>query len=341
MNLVKLKKHSYISFKSVSCFTFIVCGVLLPFFLFGQFDFSKDSVRSRLSYDMLVLTSDSLQGRQAGTIFEIKARNFIALRYKEAALIPIIGDTSYFQKFMRKGRSETFYNVCGFLDNKAEKTVVIGAHYDHLGMGYFGSRYGSGKIHRGADDNASGVISVMEMARYLKCHQSLKYNYLFVAFTGEEMGLYGSDFFVNSKIAKRFKIAYMINFDMVGRYDYNNKKRIILFGSGSSPQWKRILKENKPNNFKIKKIKYGPSFSDHTAFYNNNIPLLYFTTGTPEVYHTPLDTYETINFDGMADILEYVESLTQQIEKTDHISFKKNTNFQIFRAYFFAFTEMQ
>jgi len=308
--------------------------------LFAQPDFSRASVLKRLSDDELVLTADSLRGREAGTIYEIKARNYIAGRFKEIGLKPAIGDTSYYQKFYRKDVKRTFNNVCGFLDNKASKTIVIGAHYDHLGMGNFGSRYGPGKIHHGADDNASGVVAMMEMARFLSSKLHNHYNYMFVAFTGEEMGLYGSDFFIKSDISKKVNITYMINFDMVGRYNYDNKNRIILFGTGSSPMWRKILRKDKPVLFKLKKIKYGPPFSDHISFYNNGVPILYFTTGTPLEYHTPSDEYQTINFEGMTDILDYVEKLTQDIDKSDKIPFRESNKIEILNAYIFSLFEM-
>ena len=319
---------------------FVFLFLNIPIFLFGQFDFSKEAVKKRLSDDMLVLTADSLQGREAGSIYEIKARNYIGNCFHEIGLKPIIGDTSFYQKFSRTDSKRTFYNVCGFLDNNASNTIVIGAHYDHLGMGEFGSRYGSGKIHHGADDNASGVITMIEMARFLSTQKQIHYNYLFVAFTGEEMGLYGSDYFVNSSITVKYKIVDMINFDMVGRFNFDNKNRIILFGTGSSNQWKKILKKDQPLNFSIKKVKYGPPFSDHISFYNKFIPVLYFTTGTPEEYHTPFDVYEKINFDGMVDILEFVKILTLDIDKSDIISFRECNKIEILNAYIFTLFEM-
>jgi len=326
--------------KSQIDYILIFFFLYFPIFVFGQYDFSKESVKKRLSDDMLVLTADSLQGREAGTIYEIKARNYIAGRYHEIGLKQVVGDTSYYQQFARTDSKRSFNNVCGFLDNKSSKTVVIGAHYDHIGMGNFGSRYGSGKIHHGADDNASGVVAMIEMARYLSTQTQSHYNYLFIAFTGEEMGLYGSDYFVKSNMSHKFNIAYMINFDMVGRFNFDKKKRIILFGTGSSKQWRKTLKSNRPENFKLKKVKYGPPFSDHSSFYNKRIPVLYFTTGTPADYHTPFDVYKKINFDGMVDILDYVKKLTLEIDKINQIPFRESNSIEIIRSYLFSITEI-
>ena len=336
---MKIMIH-FLKFTKSVTFTLSLLFLFFPTFLWGQYDFSKEAVKERLSKDMLVLTSDSLQGRESGTIYEIKARDYIAAQFHDIGLKPVVGDTSFNQRFLTIENEKSYYNVCGFLDNKAAKTIVIGAHYDHIGMGNFGSRFGPGQIHSGADDNASGVVAMLEMARYLSTQKQETYNYMFVAFTAEEIGLFGSEYFVNSSISKKLNINYMINFDMVGRFNFDHKKRIIMFGTGSSPQWKKVFKNFKPENFKLKKIKYGPPFSDHASFYIKGIPVLYFTTGTPDEYHTPSDIYKIINFDGMADFLEYVKKITLKMEKYDNIKFRESGNCEIFKAYIFIFPEM-
>jgi len=337
-NNVKVRTAYFFNkFNCIFCFFAVLFFVQV---LSAQTDFSKEAVVLRLKADMAVLTADSLQGRMSGTPYEIKARNYIASQFEEIGLKPIVGDTSYAQPFYVYSISRTCFNVCGLIDNGAAQTVVIGAHYDHVGLGYYGSRGERGHIHYGADDNASGVVAIIELARYLKEQKDLKYNYLFVAFSAEELGLHGSEHFVKSKLYENYNVAYMLNFDMVGRYNFDNKKRLIVFGTGSSKAWKGVLKKQKNTPFKIKKVNYGPHFSDHAAFYKNNISLLYFTTGIHKEYHTPLDTYELINFDGMAHIVFFVNALIKDIENAKEITFKKSRSFQIIRSYAFSASMM-
>ncbi len=307
--------------------------------LYAQYDFSQGAVKERLQKDMNVLAHDSLLGREAGSASEIKARDYIARQFEDIGLKKPVGDTSYFQKFI-SGSARYYYNVIGLLDNKAKKTVVVGAHYDHVGLGYFGSRYGSGQIHNGADDNASGTATIIELARYFSVNTPKKYNYLFIAFSAEEKGLLGSYFFVNSPLAKQYQIAYMLNFDMVGRMKKGLRKKIILFAYGSSPEWKELIKNNKPKQIKLKKLKFGPPFSDHAPFYEKQIPVLYFTTGLHQDYHTPFDDIEFINYEGMLRIVEYLNKLIPEIEKTEQINFRKCKNGEVYRGYFYSLMMM-
>lgn len=321
-------------------FPFLLFFLLFCSVIYGQFSFNKEDVIKRLNTDIAVLASDSLQGRLSGTTDEIKARDYIIEKFKEAGLKPAVGDTSFEQKFYIKNLMQYSYNVCGFLDNHAPHTVVIGAHYDHVGLGDFGSRSKGGHIHHGADDNASGTATVIELARRLSQTDSLRYNYLFVAFSAEEVGLYGSKHFTESNLMAKPDVRYMLNFDMVGRFNYDGKKRLIVYGSRTSPAWQKVLKRAHPKTPRIKKVPYGPGFSDHFAFYNQKVPLLYFTTGLPEEYHTPFDTYETIDFDGMYYIIEYVNKLIVEAEKASEVPFKECTGWQVFRSYMFSGTMM-
>lgn len=323
--------------------------IFFPFLLFllsfctviyGQFSFSKEEVIKRLNTDMAVLASDSLQGRLSGTKYEIKARDYIIEKFKEAGLKPVVGDTSFEQKFYIKNLMQYSYNVCGFLDNHAPHTVVLGAHYDHVGLGDFGSRSKGGHIHHGADDNASGTATVIELARRLSQTDSLRYNYLFVAFSAEEVGLYGSKHITESNLMAKPDVRYMLNFDMVGRFNYDGKKRLIVYGYRTSPAWKKVLKRAHTKTPRIKKVPYGPGFSDHFAFYTHQVPLLYFTTGLPEEYHTPFDTYETIDFEGMYYIIEYVNKIIVEAEKAGEVPFRECSGWQVFRSYMFSGTLM-
>ncbi len=216
--------------------------------------------------------------------------------------------------FRKEFRTGT--NIVGYINNNAAQTVIIGAHYDHLGYGEDGSSRmaESGKaIHNGADDNASGVGAMLAIAAKLKQSTSLKkYNYLFIAFSAEELGLLGSKAFVKEKDFNPRKAAYMINMDMVGRLSPDRK--LTIGGIGTSPVWPSII-GSVGNNFKIVKDSSGIGPSDHTSFYNDSIPVLFFFTGTHTDYHKPSDDAQKINYNGTKDIVNYVFGVVAAMEK--------------------------
>lgn len=313
---------------------------LLPRLLVAQFGFTDDETIARLKSDMAVLTADSLKGRLAGTPFEIKARNYLVNVLREAGLKPAFSDSSYIQTFYALEMKRQAFNVGGFINNNAQQTIIVGAHYDHIGMGYSSSRGEPGNIHYGADDNASGVAVMCELARRLNSRNDLKYNWLFIAFSAEEAGLLGSKYFVDSPDMKKYNPAFMINFDMVGRFNYDGRNKLITYGTGTSKSWKPFLRSVEKPPFKLKKMPFGPPFSDHAPFYEDSIPILYFTTGLPEEYHTQHDTYATINFEGMCQITNWVYGLLSQAALQDPPQYRKCNSWQMFRAYVFAFMMM-
>ncbi len=217
---------------------------------------------------------------------------------------------------------KTGHNVVGYLNNGAANTIVVGAHYDHLGHGEIeGSLYrGDPAIHNGADDNASGVSLLIELARKLSGSEFKNNNYLFLAFSGEEMGLFGSKAFVNSELIKKYSINYMLNFDMVGRLDTSNT--LIINGTGTSPAWK-ILDDIKIENIKIKKSEGGIGPSDQTSFYLKDIPVLHFFTGSHQDYHKPGDDADKVNYHGMESVLEFVYELIGDLNTNQKIEFTK------------------
>lgn len=217
---------------------------------------------------------------------------------------------------------KTGHNVVGYLNNGAVNTIIIGAHYDHLGHGEIeGSLYrGDPAIHNGADDNASGVSLIIELARKLSASTDKNNNYLFIAFSGEEMGLFGSKAFVNSELIKNLNINYMLNFDMVGRLDTSNI--LIINGTGTSPAWK-ILDNIAVDQIKIKKSEGGIGPSDQTSFYLKDIPVLHFFTGSHPDYHKPSDDADKVNYTGMESVLDYVLVLIDDLNNTGKISFTK------------------
>ena len=214
-------------------------------------------------------------------------------------------------------------NVLGFLDNNAQNTIVIGAHYDHLGHGGEESLYrGEPAIHNGADDNASGVAGVIEMARYMKENGPKSNNYLFIAFSGEEKGLLGSGYFTKNTTLELEKMNYMLNMDMIGRLK-TEEPVLIISGVGTSDAWKITMNYIDIPGLKTKTTESGVGPSDHTSFYLKNIPVLHFFSGTHNDYHKPSDDEQFINYKGEIDILNYMITLIKKLDDKGKISFVK------------------
>jgi hypothetical protein len=228
-------------------------------------------------------------------------------------------------------------NVIGWVDNKSEKTVVIGAHYDHVGLTK--SRTGNDKsiqIHNGADDNASGTAAMLELARWVTNNESLRYNYIFVAFSAEEKGLFGSKAFCSRDWVNNKNIVYMLNMDMVGRLGCEGDT-IQVLGVSSSPVWDVILDSIDHPDFSIKKIYGAPAFSDHAPFLKKGIPVIYFTTGIHPDYHTPNDDTEFINFAGMNELQAYLRQFLRTTEAFPEVPFHKIHALQQTKAYIQVF----
>ena len=209
-------------------------------------------------------------------------------------------------------KKRTGRNVVGYLDNGASKIIVLGAHYDHLGYGEDGNsmlRTGEKNIHNGADDNASGTAALIELARLLKSAKQKNSNYLFIAFSAEELGLNGSKFFVEHPTIDFSKVNYMINMDMVGRL--NDSSQVVTIGGfGTSPQWSSLINPtDKKNPFTIRIDSSGTGPSDHTSFYRKDIPVLFFFTGLHTDYHKPSDDLDKINYIGETKIINYISGI--------------------------------
>lgn len=214
------------------------------------------------------------------------------------------------------------HNIAGYIDNKAATTIVIGAHYDHLGMGDDGSLYrGVPAVHNGADDNASGTAALIELARIIKTKKIKDHNFLFLAFSGEEKGLYGSAYFTKSPAVSLPSISYMLNMDMVGRL--NEDKVLLVNGVGTSPEWMPALNKINVDGIKITTSESGIGPSDHTSFYLKDIPVLHFFTGTHSDYHKPSDDADKVNYDGEASVVKYLLSLVDGLNSRDKLAFSK------------------
>lgn len=207
-------------------------------------------------------------------------------------------------------------NVAAYINNNAKYTVVLGAHYDHLGHGEDGNSLNAkkdGQIHNGADDNASGTAAIMELAAQIKNSGLKTYNYMFLNFSGEELGLLGSKAFVRDQKLDSNSIAYMINLDMVGRLN-DSTHALTIGGVGTSPIWASVIDKSNPE-FKITHDSAGVGPSDHTSFYYQGIPVLFFFTGLHTDYHKPSDDAEKINYEGEAAVIDYIMDLVKKMEK--------------------------
>lgn len=220
-------------------------------------------------------------------------------------------------------------NVGAYLKGTDEtlstEIIVIGAHYDHLGMGQHGSLYRGEEpmIHNGADDNASGTTGVLEIAEKLSIGEiEPKRSFYFFAFSGEELGLLGSNYLVNNFPEPIENVTAMINMDMIGRMDDGTS--LSIFGTGTSSKWEEIIetKNNNRFNLSLNEDGYGPS--DHSSFYGKEIPVLFFFTGTHTDYHRPSDDADKINITGQKHILDFIYDITREIDnletKPDYIN---------------------
>ena len=219
-------------------------------------------------------------------------------------------------------------NVIGVLEGSgphADETIVIGAHYDHLGRGGEGSLdRGSEAIHNGADDNASGTALLMEMARRLaRRPDPLARRVVFAAFSGEERGLLGSAHYVKGPPIPLDRTVMMVNFDMVGRL--NDDDELTVYGTGTSPGFDALIETlGRDHGFTIKPIASGFGPSDQQSFYTKDIPVLFAFTGTHKDYHRPTDDVEAINFGGMARIADLMELILLDLaRRPDRPSFTR------------------
>jgi hypothetical protein len=229
----------------------------------------------------------------------------------------------------------TAHNIMAYLDNGAATTIVLGAHLDHLGYGEDHNSRNTGEpaIHNGADDNASGTAAVLELARLLKERSATdkkknasgnafkQNNYLFINFSGEELGLYGSKYFVEHPVMDISKINYMLNMDMIGRL--NDSSTLTVGGVGTSPVWGEAMPAAGTYGLNIKVDSSGTGPSDHTSFYRKDIPVLFFFTGLHSDYHKPSDDIEKINFAGETKVINYILDIIANTGNKGKLAFTK------------------
>jgi Zn-dependent M28 family amino/carboxypeptidase len=300
---------------------------LSPIFIFAQDNtISESYLKKHIHY----LSSDKMKGRQTGSKELSKAAKYIERQFRKFGLQPK-GTNGYRQDFIAKVKRvvvpdslRNATNIIGFVDNDASKTIVIGAHYDHIGIGDLGNskdeKANIGKIHNGADDNASGVAGLLELAKYYSTNNIKEnFNLLFIAFSGEELGLLGSKFFVENPTIPLCKIHWMLNMDMIGRYTPENKLAVI--GYGTNKNFESIFAEIH-SDILMNLSKDGRGGSDQTSFYDKKIPVLFFHTGGHLDYHKHTDDANKINYNALVSILEIEQktiNASMKLEKMDFI----------------------
>jgi len=297
----------------------------------GLKSYAQEIETKNLKKHVYFLASDKMKGRGTGSKQNLKAAKYIEKKFKTYQLKPL-GENGYFQEFDAKIRkvkvpdsNRLARNVIGFLDNNASKTIIIGAHYDHLGEGKQGSSLANdsyGAIHNGADDNASGVAGLLELARIYSQNQVKEsVNFLFIAFGAEELGLVGSRYFVQHPTYDLKKIHWMLNMDMIGRL--NKETGVSIIGFGTSPAFETIFNDLNPQRFVKFYTGYeGRGGSDQTSFYEKDIPVLFFHTGGHPDYHRPTDDADKIDFSSLQGILNLEKAIIEGSFKIDLMPFR-------------------
>ncbi len=217
----------------------------------------------------------------------------------------------------------TTHNVIGYLEGsnpeRRNEYIIMGAHYDHLGMGGSGSssrKQDTTGIHNGADDNASGVAALIEIAENLAAANPKPSNsYIFIAFGAEEMGLLGSKYYVNNPLLPLDQARIMLNMDMVGRL---RDQQLQVGGVGTAKESKEIVLDlSGYYNLKINPTYEVFHVSDHSSFYGKDIPVLFITTGAHTDYHTPEDDVELLNIAGMVIMSDYISDIATYLDSTN------------------------
>jgi Zn-dependent M28 family amino/carboxypeptidase len=298
------------------CFVFLFFSVAL--FSVGQKN--EDSLRLNLLKKIVyTLANDSMRGRASGSPEEKKALNFICSTFKELTGKKLKTQTfSFYNDSLEFNCNNAFY----YVNNHATQTLLISAHYDHIGLGgKLSMNFKNDQIHNGADDNASGVALLLSLSKELIDQKEARVNYLIVFYSGHELGLYGSSAFQNmiQKSNRYKKISTVINFDMIGRMDPTLKTIICM----RSPPLDSLLKALPMDKFsfrlnisKEEKLK----LLDTKTYVEAGIPCLNFTTGIHNDYHKTTDEAEYINYHSLVEIRKFVLFLLKTITEQYLIS---------------------
>ncbi len=280
------------------------------------------TVKRAVLDDLLRRQGKSLEALQEGINDSKKPRSF-----------PLDGVSVSLTTEVIKVKATTA-NVIGLLEGadpaRRTQSIIVGAHYDHLGFGGEGS--GSmtpdrHEIHNGADDNASGTSGLLELAEAAAAHTGeFPRSVLFISFSGEELGTLGSAYYVEHPVLPLDSAAAMVNLDMVGRLKDNT---LTLNGTGTSPVWDPLIKELNTGSdgkelFTLKTVADGFGPSDHASFYRKDIPVLFFFTGTHEDYHKPSDDWDRLNYDGEQKVVSFAYRVMENLaQRPDKPAFRK------------------
>lgn len=289
------------------------------------YSLAKDAQLSKKQV-LIFTNSSSIKDNLTFDAKDKSEKLLIPVIYLTKNLTEHIGDLSYSSTLsvLVKEKKKTGHNVIGFINNNAANSIILGAHYDHLGFGEDHNSLYTGAtpmIHNGADDNASGTAALIEIAKFLKKSSYKKYNFLFVSFSGEELGLFGSKYFADHAGFDLKTANYMINMDMVGRLN-DSTHGLTIGGFGTSPNWGKIIKKE-DSFFKLNLDSAGSGPSDHTSFYKKDIPVLFFFTGSHKDYHKPTDDADKINYKGELQVIKYIENIIAKTNEIDKIFFIK------------------
>lgn len=332
-----MRKKKYSVSKHTAFLTTLIGCLLLT--LQGCTDVKQGTDDTGILKDhVMILADEELNGRLAGTAGEAAAANYIADQFLAAGLMPAGDRGTYLQQFTLQGpmpqalEIENYIsrNVVGFVEGtgRTGQYIIIGAHYDSQGEGGIISMDQNEEpaIHPGADDNASGVAGLLRLADHFS-EQPPQKNMMFIAFSGEELGLLGSRFFVDQMQIPSDSVAAMINLDMIGRLTDN---ALTIFGTGTSNRWDEILGavESETDSLTITRSPSGTGASDHTSFYESEIPVLHYFTGTHTNYHRPSDTADKVNYRGIVSVTDHVTNVVGELDSYDasEIEFSESTN---------------
>lgn len=274
--------------------------------------------------DVRYLANNTLAGRLTGTPGADTAAAYLARRFEESGLRPAPG--GWFQKFtvapgdpaaIQAGIGGTIgKNVIGVLPGSdpelRNQIVIVGAHYDHLGLGRYGSLDpdSTGKIHNGADDNASGASALIHIAKRLALNPPAR-TVVFIAFGGEEVGLLGSQYYAKNPIFSLAETYAMVNMDMVGRL---RDDRLIVFGSQTATEFPALLDSlNQQAHFDLHSSGDGWMRSDQSSFYAVGKPVLHVFTDLHEDYHRTTDDWQKINADGLQKVADFTAALVRAL----------------------------
>jgi peptidase M28-like protein/PDZ domain-containing protein len=299
--------------------TTLILGLLGTAPLLTRVQGQQTAQPPRLLDDIKFLSDDRLQGRATGSPGADSAATYLARRFSEVGLQPAAG--GWFQSFavgrdapaVRPGSGALAgKNVIGILPGRdpvlRNQTVILGAHYDHLGLGGFGSLDpdSTGLVHNGADDNASGVAGLIQVAARLAASPPAR-TVVFIAFSGEELGLLGSAHYVKEPIYPLASTLAMVNLDMVGRL---RNGRLIVFGARSAKEFPALLDSlNWYAGFDLKAQGDGYGPSDQSSFYAAKRPVLHLFTDLHADYHRTTDDWQKVNLDGLKRVADFTLGL--------------------------------